>query len=90
MHGIQIDTNGVWRVSRRSCEFNSVRILSQGSSGLFEVLSGAGRPLFRQPSAFTGSWVLGCGSEEGLVMVVHCSIPPSVQVSLREPDDRII
>jgi len=49
-----------------------------------------GRSLFRQPSCFTGSWVLGCYAEGGLIMVVHCGTPPSVQVSLREPDDRIV
>jgi len=90
VHGVQVDSNGVWRVSRRGCELHSVKILVQGSSGLFDVMTGTGRSLFRQPSCFTGSWPVGCFAEEGLIMVVHCGTPPSVQVSFRETDDRIV
>lgn len=82
--GALIETEGCWRVSRRDCVLHSIKILVQGSCGLFEIQSGAGRSLFRQPSCFTGSWPLGCFSEGGLILICEGSIPPAIQVSFNE------
>lgn len=90
MRGIQIDENGVFRISRRTSELNSVKILHGGSCGLLEVSNGKGRPLFRQPSAFSGSFPLGLEAEDGLIIKLFSDIPPSIQVSWREPDKEVV
>lgn len=82
--GALIEEIGCWRISRRNCELHSVKIIVQGSCALLELQTGTGRPLFRQPSCFTGSWPLGCFSEEGLIVISNGAIPPTVQVSFHE------
>jgi hypothetical protein len=86
LRSCQIMENGMYRLSRRTSELVSVKILFAGSAGFFEVANGSGRPLFRQPSAFTGSFPLGCEARDGLVLHIEADIPAHIQVSWREPD----
>lgn len=68
MRSATIERLGLTRVCRRDCELYSVQILSSGAWIRARVLTGAGRPLWFQPSCFTGSFVLMAGAEDGLVL----------------------
>ncbi len=90
LRGRQIDDNGQYRLARRDCELSSVKVLHGGSCGFLEVADWSGRTLFRMPSAFSGSFPLGCGAERGLVVMLHSDIPASILVSWREADQEDI
>ena len=90
MRGTQVESCGLFRLSRRTCELNSIKILFGGSCGWLEVVSGLGRPLFRMPSSFTGSFPLGAEAEDGLIVYMAADISQVVQLSWREPDTQLI
>jgi len=90
MRGCQIDQCGQFRLSRRDCELHSVKVITQGSSGFIELSDWSGRPLWRQPSSFSGSFVLGCFAEHGLVIMQEMAVPASIAISWREEDELLI
>lgn len=84
--GVQIDSNGQFRVARRDAELCEVKILHGGSSGPLEIADGTGRPLFRMPSAFSGSFILGMHGKNGLILHQYSDIPASIVLCWREAD----
>ena len=90
MRSALLTANGVFRLSRRDCEFYSIMITSSGSWIAILITDGKGRPLFHQPSAFTGSFVLGGEAEGGLIVHLHGSDPPQVTINYREPDQELV
>ena len=89
-HCFQLVDAGVFRLARRGCVFYSVMIAAGGSFGRLWVRAGNGRPLWGQPSTFTGSFVLNCYAEGGLIVQAEMSTPPFLTVSWREPDGGIV
>lgn len=91
MRSATIDALGLVRVARRSCELYSVQILSAGAWVRARVLTGSGRPLWFQPSTFTGSFVLMAGAEDGLVLEMGgIDRGATIMLNWREPDARIM
>jgi hypothetical protein len=91
MRSAFIDDLGLVRLARRSCELYSVQILSAGAWVRARVLTGTGRPLWFQPSTFTGSFVLMAGAEDGLILEMGGrDRGATIVVNYREPDARII
>jgi hypothetical protein len=90
MRGFQIDQCGQFRLARRDAELHSVKIITQGSSGFLELADWSGRPLWRQPSSFSGSFILGVYADHGLVIMQDMAIPASVLVSWREADKDVV
>ena len=86
MRSVTLDDTGVHRLARRTCELYSVEIT--GGWGRLRFSNGLGRPLWYQPSIFTGSFVIGCEAEEGLVVEIQGG-PPSVQINWRECDRQL-
>lgn len=87
MRAAIVDRVGVFRLARRSCELYSVQIASAGAWARMRVLNGRGRVLWYQPSAFTGSFWLGAGAEDGLVVEIGAmDRAPQLIVNFREPD----
>lgn len=87
MRSITIDDVGVFRVARRSCELYSVEITA--GWGRLRLSNGLGRSLWYQPSIFTGSFVIGCEAEEGLIIEIQGG-PPTVNVNWRESDREVV
>lgn len=83
MRSVTLDEVGIHRLARRSCELYSVEITA--GWGRLRVSNGCGRALWYQPSMFTGSFVLGCAAEEGLIVEIQGGAP-TVQVNWRELD----
>lgn len=78
---------GLFRLARRSAELYSVQIISAGAWARIKVRDGTGRELFHQPSSFTGSFWLGGGAEDGIVVEVHArDSGPNLTINWREPD----
>lgn len=90
MRSYQLFEPGVFRLSRRDCAFYSVMIAASGDFGMLTVRSGTLRPLWSQPSSFTGSFVLDCFSEEGLIVEAYLESQPFLTISWREPDDKMV
>jgi hypothetical protein len=91
MRSATVDTLGVTRFARRSCELYSVQILSAGAWVRARVLTGAGRPLWFQPSCFTGSFVLMAGAEDGLMLEMGGrDRGATIVLNWREADSRIV
>jgi hypothetical protein len=91
MRSATIDRLGLTRLARRDCEFYSVQIVNSGAWIRARVLTGAGRPLWFQPSTFTGSFVLMAGAEEGLLLEMGGrDRGATITVNWREPDSRIM
>lgn len=63
-----LDLPGRYRLARRDCELYSVQILNAGDWGKAWAFDGEGRPVFHQPSTFTGSFWLGGFCRGGLVV----------------------
>jgi hypothetical protein len=84
----QLHTPGVWRVARRDALFYGIEVVHPGAYGRVRVLTGRGEPVFDQPSAFTGSFVLRGGVEDGLLCELASGInrPPLVTISWAEAD----
>ncbi len=86
----QLEQAGVFRLSRRGCVFHSVMIAASGSFGSVFVRTGTGRPLWAQPSTFTGSFVVDGFAEEGLIVEAWMDHRPFVTVSWREADGGMV
>lgn len=87
MRSISILRSGLWRISRRPSELYSVQIVSSGAWGRARVLDALdGRPLWFQPSTFTGSFVLGAGAYGGLIVELDAAdVAPNLTINWREP-----
>jgi hypothetical protein len=91
MRSIRLNSGGLFRLARRSCELYSVMIVSAGAWGRFVLMDAAGRALFMQPSTFTGSFVLNGGADGGLLCEIDCRDAATfLTVNWREPDARMV
>lgn len=94
MRSMPIDRLGLTRVCRRPCELYSVQITASGPFVRARVLTGSGRPLWFQPSTFTGSFVLmaGVGEDEpGLILEMGgYDRGATITLNWREPDNRMV
>jgi hypothetical protein len=91
MRSAVVDQLGITRFARRSCELYSVQILSAGAWIRARILTGTGRPLWFQPSTFTGSFVLMAGAEDGLLLEMGGrDRGATIMLNWREPDIRIM
>jgi hypothetical protein len=88
MRSARLGRNGMFRLSRRTAEFYSVQVKHAGAFGVIRVLNAHDETLWMQPSAFTGSFVLGGEADGGLLVELHggMDIAPLVNVNWREPD----
>jgi len=93
MRSCTIERLGFTRVCRRACELYSVQILSAGPWVRARVLTFSGRPLWFQPSTFTGSFVLmagTCEDEGGLMLEMDGKDRgASIVLNWREADVRM-
>lgn len=79
------------RLARRDCELYSVQIVSAGAWIRAQLLTAGGRPLWFQPSTFTGSFVLMAGAEGGLIIEMGGRDRGAmITINWREPDTRIM
>lgn len=85
-----LDRPGKFRLARRDCELYSVQIINAGDWGRLWAKTGRDRSVFHQPSTFTGSFVLGGGCEDGLIMELHSIDTFCVEINWREPDRSLI
>jgi hypothetical protein len=85
-----LDRPGRYRLARRSCEVYSIQIVSAGDWGKAWARTGTGRPVWHQPSTFTGSFWLSGGCEDGLIMELFALNTIIFEVNWREPDRRLI
>lgn len=86
-----LDQLGYFRISRRDAELYSVQIVSAGAWGRIWVYDGNKRPIFRQPSTFTGSFWLGAGAFGGIIVFLEAVITaPTISVNFRERDRELI
>ena len=91
MRSAVVDDLGLTRFCRRDCELYSVQILSAGAWIRARILTGTGRPIWFQPSTYTGSFVLMAGAEEGLILEQGGrERGGTLMLNWREPDTRII
>lgn len=94
MRSVPIERLGLTRVCRRVCELYSVQVTANGSFVRARVLTGSGRPLWYQPSTFTGSFVLmgGVGEDEpGLILeMAGRDRGATISLNWREPDTRMV
>ena len=94
MRSCTIDRLGITRVCRRAAELYSVQISSSGPWVRARVLTGADRPLWFQPSTFTGSFVLmaGVGDDEPGLLLEMSGYDRGAVITLnwREKDTRIV
>lgn len=79
----QLFDSGVFRLARESVIFYSVMIAAAGSFGRLSIRTGDYRPLWAQPSTFTGSFVLDCYSENGLIVEAYMEAQPFLTISWR-------
>lgn len=85
MQSAYLDTVGRWRIARKNAELYSVQITSAGAWAQLIVANGRGRTLFHMPSTFTGSFWLGAGADDGIVVtLVSQTMAPIVTVNFRE------
>jgi hypothetical protein len=91
MRAYRIDEAGLFRLARRSCELYSVQIVSAGAWARCRVLNGLGRVLWYQPSSFTGSFWLGAGAEDGLLVEIGSQDrAPCLSINWRESDTEMV
>jgi hypothetical protein len=94
MRSAIIDKLGETRFCRRAAELYSVQIVSAGAWVRARVLTVAGRPLWFQPSCFTGSFVLMAGITEddgGLILEMGGKDRGAIiTCNWREQDSRIV
>ncbi len=90
MRSYQLFDAGVFRLSRRNSSFYSIIIAAAGSFGSITVRDGTHRPLWAQPSSFTGSFAMDAFAEGGLIIEAYMKTPPLVTISWREPDEQIL
>jgi hypothetical protein len=90
MRAIILRRCGETRLARRDAEFYSISITCQGSCGYLRVTDNHGIPKFYQPSAFTGSFVIGGHCRDGLIVDMEAATPPTVCINWRESDLEIV
>lgn len=87
MRAVQLAEVGKFRISRRDAELYSVQITSAGAWGRIRVYNGLGREIFHLQSTFPGSFWLGAGLEDGIIVELDsASAAPTVTVNFREAD----
>jgi hypothetical protein len=86
MRAHRIEAPGLWRLARRSCELYSVQIASAGAWGRARVYDATGAGKWYQPSTFTGSFWLGAGCIDGLLVELDArDTAPALVINWREP-----
>lgn len=91
MRAASITLPGTWRLARRDAELYSVQIVSSGAWGRARVSDGNERALWFQPSTFTGSFWLGAGAEDGLLVELSAlDVAANLTVNWRERDQRVL
>ncbi len=91
MRAVQLWHTGYFRLARRDAELYSVQITCSGAWAHFKLFNGRGRVLFNMPSAFTGSFWLGAGAEDGLIAHLYsASQAPTLTVNFRERDLQLV
>ena len=84
----QIRESGLFRLSRRDCEFYSIQIQAGGGWGRIAVYDGNGLLKFYQPSTFTGSFKPEAGCEGGLIIYAYgAEVPAFITMIWRECED---
>ena len=87
---ISLGLPGVYRVSRRDASLYSVQIFSGGGWARVKVMTGTGREVFEQVSCFSGSFWLGLGCEEGIIVELSSDDRvPTIAVNWREADQKV-
>lgn len=82
---------GATRIARRSAELYSVMVTHGGAFCRLIISNGKHVPLFDMFSAFVGSFVIGAGCEDGIILDVDGKDqPPIIQVNWREPDLQLV
>lgn len=79
---------GVYRLARRTVDLHSVLVLATGP-GFFKIYNGNRELIWNMPSIFTGSWMVGAGCENGLIIEVAMHYP-NIQMTWREEDDEVV
>ena len=91
MRAVQLWQPGRFRISRRDAELYSVQITSAGAWAHLTLYAGSGRKIFRQLSTFTGSFWLGAGCEDGIIVYLEAqTTAPTVTVNFRERDRQVV
>jgi hypothetical protein len=91
MRAVQLWKNGRFRISRRHAEVYSVQITSAGAWARLSIFNGLGRLLFPMTSTFTGSFWLGAGAEDGIIVeLLSMTNAPTVTVNFREQDTKLV
>lgn len=85
-----LDKPGHYRLARRDCELYSVQIINAGDWARARALTGEGRPVWYQPSTFTGSFWLCGGLEGGLIMELDALETVCFAINWRESDRSIV
>ena len=87
----KIDRAGRFQLSRRDSELYSVQIVGSGAWGRMVVFDGNGRQIFMQPSMFTGSFWLGAGAMNGIIVEVDArDAACNLTINWREPDRNLV
>lgn len=84
--------SGIFRISRRDCELYSVEIKTCGAWGRLLILDGNSDWVFYQPSAFTGSFVLGACCFGGMYLwaVSGPGADSLLTINWREQDRKLV
>lgn len=91
MRSVRINSIGLTRIARRAAELYSVMITHNGSFCRLILRTLSGIPYFDQFSTFTGSFVLGACSEDGIIVDVDgMQQPPILQLNWRELDQAVV
>jgi len=81
---------GIFRISRRDASLYSVQIFSGGGWARIKVMTGLGRQIFEQVSCFSGSFWLGLGCEEGIIVELYSDDRvPTIALNWREVDQAV-
>ncbi len=87
---VQIVKAGKFRISRRHAELYSVQIVSSGSWGRARVTDAQGRVIWYQPSTFTGSFALGAGCENGIIVELSGTNAMNFTINFREQTEEMV
>ena len=91
MRALKLERVGIFRLARRSCELYSVQIVSSGAWGRWRVFDGRDNELIMQPSTFTGSFWLGAGAWDGLLVQNYgYDRAPNLTINWREADQDMV
>ena len=93
MRSARVSRPGVFRLARRDCELYSVQIVGGGTFTRVRMMAGSWRPIWEQPSSFTGSFWLSAGCEDGLLCEIHALdevSSPNLTINWRERDRKTV